>query len=445
MQFLKLEMNTWQADAGTSLKSYGQFGQVNIINGEYSPIFANSSCPSMMFTGDYRQTQAPTAVDTGLNFVTSGQELSTGLPVRIIGTNLPSGLSTGATYFVRRYDMGGSGGADRLSLHTTRANVSSNTRIALGSTGTLGNWFVCPLYVTSVGVNVLNFDLPHHLVDGELVTVVGTSLPSGLVAATNYYVIRITARQIRLSASRANAFAGIAITFSGGTVTLFGLSAAGNSSLSSYSVNLSNVTIQNTISALYVVNCQDIQANLHIENVKNSIYCRDSHLAINGGLYANPANDGGAGVLLYAIGINSRISVNNNPCVQGTVDKLISSVSGPVYSQASGGFVRSSTSRTTGQTSGLAQQFGVSATVDIGAADFCFFNTSATTITNLSTKHGPRTQIKIVAWSGSIVFGTGGNLLLPITTPTVVLPQNACAVFELIDTIGTWVLVSKSG
>lgn len=441
-QFITLGMCTWQADVGSSIKTLGQFGQLNVINGDYSAVLDSSACPAMDFSKDYRQTIAPSAADTTSNFVTSTAVLSTGMPVRIVGANLPSGLSTGTTYFVRRYDLAGTGASDRLTLHTTRANVAANTKIALGSTGTLGNWYIAPLYVTSVGTNVLNFEFPHLLVTGALLTVVGSNLPTGLSTSTDYYVIRQSARQIGLATSKANAIAGTAITFSGGTVTSFGLSAAANNAAGPYSLNLGNVSAQNSISALYLVGAEDVKANLHVENCKNSIYAYQSQMTIDGGAYANPADDGGNGVLLAAFGLNARVTIQGGPVVSGTEDKRIACVNASILSAAGGTFVTQSSSRTTAQTTGIVQGFSAAATVDIGACDFVYINTSATQITSLSSKHGPRAQVKIVAWGGSIVFATGGNLMLP--TATVTLPEKGCAVFELVDTIGTWVLVSKS-
>jgi hypothetical protein len=55
---------------------------------------------------------------------------------------------------------------------------------------------------------------------GEKVRVTGSSLPSGLAAGTDYWIIRVDATHIKFSTSLTNARAGSAITISGGSGTM---------------------------------------------------------------------------------------------------------------------------------------------------------------------------------------------------------------------------------
>lgn len=442
-KFLKLEMCTFHSDTRSAIRTYGQFSQVSVINGNYRSNSNTSSSPTIQLCSDLRITISPTAVDTTNNFFTAETlEIPTGTPVRIIGTNLPAGLQTGVTYFVRRYDMSGSGNANRMTLHSSRANVASDTRISLISTGTLGDWFLCPLYISSVGTNNLNFEYPHHLVDGSEITIIGSQLPSGLYTSTSYYVIRLSATSIALASSKAHALAGTSIFFSGGNVAFFGLSSVYNSKLGALSTNFNNVTINDTISALYLSVANNIRANLHIENAKNSIYCYQSQLCIDGGLYLNAAVDNGNGVLLYAHGLNSKISIIGSPLLSGTVNKIISCSLASIVSSSAGTFITNNAAKTTSQTTGIIPQLSASSTLDVGGYDFCSVSSSLTSITTINSQHGPKAKLTLMASGGNITFASGGNLLLP--TSTITVSQNSLVTFELVDTIGTWLMVARS-
>jgi hypothetical protein len=450
-QFLRFEMCHIDSDMRAALRTMGQFGQATISGGEYSSNISLSSCPAIQLTQDLRQCVTAVA-DITNNFVTSSLEVPSGTPVRIVGTSLPSGLSTGVTYYVRRYDVAqATNDATRLSIHSSRANLTSNTRVVLGTVGGTGTWYLSPIYPISVGTNTFNFELPHHMVDGILVTLIGTNLPTGLATATSYYVIRIDARTIKLAISRVNAIAGIAITFSGGTVTTFGISGNGFGALSPYSVILQNVSSQNSIQALYLCGASDVKVGLHVENCKSSIYAYQSQLTIDGGAYANAADavrfDGTTGIWLAAVGFNTRVSICGQPILSGITDKIVASNNASVYSAAAGGLATVGATTSAAKSTGIVQQVGqVGSVLDVGACDFCIVNTSTTPITTISSKLGPRSQIRLVAWGGSIIFSDGGNVYVPgtLNPNTMTFPKGYCVTLEMVDLANTWVIVSSS-
>lgn len=441
-QFMLFEMCTWIADVGSAIKTFGQFGQANFVNGEYAAsVLGTSAAPSMVFTQDYRATVAPTGVNTGTNIFTAGAlEITSGTPVRIIGTGLPSGYALNTTYFFRRQGIA-SGVFGLGSLHATRAAVASDTRVPAGTTGTLGNWFITPFYVMEVADNALRFEFPHHMTDAGVLRFVGTGLPAGFSTGTDYFVIRLDAYRVRLASTKNNALAGTFLPLAGGTLTTFGMSAVGANL--PYSVHMSCTSVQNSLQGIYVGGGQNFQLNLHIENIKNTLYLYQSQATLQGGIFANPADDSGNGALAVAVGGNARFQVDGSPFLSGTVDRLVVASESPgTYLSPRGTFVNVGASTTTGpQSVNLWGTIAVAATIDTFALDRLNVNTSATQITNISSRLGPGAEVKLRATGGSIVFATGGGLVLPASPYT--LPQDAVATFERLES-GAWILTAVS-
>ena len=447
-QFLLFEMCTFVAKRKTALKTYGQFGQVNITNGWYDGVLSLSACPSVAICQDLRLAVEPTAVNTTNNFITTGPEVPTGTPFRFIGSNVPSGVFLGTTYYLRRYDIANDTANNKFTVHSSLANVVSDTRVALGSSGALGNWRISPLYVTSVSDNALNFEFPHLLVDCAIVYLVGTSLPTGLSTSTAYYVVRTAVDQIKLASSKANALTGTTLTFSGGTVTGFGLSTDGFNTGEPYSVNFSTATIQDNMVGLYLSGARDVIANLHIENSRNALHVFNSQLVVLGGSYQNPSDDGGRGVLLYMANPNTRVTVIGIPRIIGAVDnsgRLITKSGGSYYSGADG-WDHAVSSSSTSKSIGLLAQYGVSTSTDFGADTFVFVNGEDEAPPGLQTilsKLPPFAELNIMAWGGSFNLQTGGNISLPNST-TILVPTRGVVTLKRIDTVGTWALIGRS-
>ena len=173
-------------------------------------------------------------------------------------------------------------------------------------------------------------------------------------------------------------------------------------------------------------------------------YIIGSQVSIRSGVFANGASDGGNGVLFYVEGFTSQVEVTGMPTMSGTVDKIYT-----LPNAAQGAFRFTSPPTSTGITptnasTGDAYQLSAAATINIGAHERIFVNTSATQITTIASNHTVGKRIRIVAWSGTIVFATGGNLSLGSNASPFTLASGAMAEFEMWDTIGTWILVGHS-
>jgi hypothetical protein len=443
-QFLEFDSAFFTSKRRSSLRVYGQFGQVRLNNGAYSGVTANSSAPLILLSRDNRRTEAITAASTVNNTVTqTATDWNTGLPVRIIGTGLPTGLSSGVTYYVRKYGLSAGGPYTAYSLHATTDAVANNTPIVLGTTGTLSSYYVSPIYAVSTGTNSFITEFPHNLATGAVLSVVGTSLPTGLATATDYFVIRVGVLEYKLATTYANALTGTAIAFSGGTLSAFGFSTGTTSQTSGgYSVDFNMPSTETGICGVYLNAYDDVQLRLHVEDTKNAMYLHNSQATVRGGHFANAGNDSGNGCVLCVTNTNSRVVIEGAPFLSGTNDKILSVSGAAVYVPSSSGFCTASAGTTTSPSSGLLTQMAAATTINVGGSDFVFINTSATPITTINSKLGPRSVLKIMAWSGSIVLQNGGNILLPNSPLT--LPQNAVATLELVDTVGTWVLTGLS-
>lgn len=445
-QFLEFDECSMYADRGVGVKVLGQFGQVRFAGGSYGTQDKNlAASASLQFGPDRRFADNPVAVDATDDWVTITAPLATGTPVRFIGKDLPGGVGTGTTYYVRHFNPASDTVGTKYTLHTSQANVASNTRVNLTGAGSPANWRVAPLYVTSVESSVLNFEFPHNLPEQKQVQIVGENLPTGLATATTYWVIRRSATQIALASSEANAIAGTAVTFSGGTVTAFALTVP-DSAVGAYTVHLDGASVEGCLQAIYADRSGPIVARLHCEENKQTFFVNQSRLHIVGGLYANAADDGGAGVLIAGYGLLSTVSVDAAPYTNGTIDKLLNVSGGAAY-RCGVSWVREGNSSTTHPTTqGIARQIGVEAggSVIVDGHDFVFVNTSATTIQNISSRHAAGARLRLMAWSGSIVLGSSGNIRLPAASSTLTVPEKGVVTLELLDTVGTWVLVGRS-
>lgn len=131
-------------------------------------------------------------------------------PVRATtGTTLPTGVAAATDYWIVRVD------ADNLKLADTEAHALAGTNIiditAIGA-GTQT--------ITLAGADVTEDSLrvvAHGMATGDGPVQVSTNgaLPTGLLAATDYYVIRLSADYFALATSRANALAGTKINLTG--------------------------------------------------------------------------------------------------------------------------------------------------------------------------------------------------------------------------------------
>lgn len=177
-------------------------------------------------------TQA-SGIDTGTEIITTtvGNFYWTGLRVQVSSSvTLPTGLSASTDYYVISL------GDSTFKLASSLANAVAGTAIDITGVGT-GTMTVTPWTfnnqsgtiparvqninnTTDVNytTNVITGDFFEDTLDNGLYTglkvkvySLGTSLPTGLVQGTDYYVIRISASTFQLASSMANASAGTAI------------------------------------------------------------------------------------------------------------------------------------------------------------------------------------------------------------------------------------------
>lgn len=123
---------------------------------------------------------------------------------------LPTGLATSTSYFVIKID------ATTIKVAATLADVATVTTVSFDNDGA-GTHAVEPVAVEFEDTDITDgtdtiADTGHGLVTGTVgqVTTSGV-LPTGISAATNYYVIRVDANSFRLATSLALANAGTAM------------------------------------------------------------------------------------------------------------------------------------------------------------------------------------------------------------------------------------------
>ena len=454
MQFLQFDQCVINSSNGRpSFESIGQFGQSSFDGGDYDGNgITTCGGPGISLSAEYRVAIQPTSANTGTNVISTGGILywPSCTPCRMIGTTLPSGLALGTTYFMVPNAATMNGASPVLGdfiLANSLSNAGTKTAVALGTAGTPANYSLVALYALSLTGNVWATEYPHKFVTGDQLRFVGASLPSGVATATNYYAIRIDHTHFALASSEANALAGTQIAVSGGAVTAYGWVTNDGTILSPsgpYSIKLNNPTVQSREIGVRITFSQDIDINVHVEQTRRAIEIVESQVSIRSGVFANGASDGGNGVLFYVEGFTSQVEVTGMPTMSGTVDKIYT-----LPNAAQGAFRFTSPPTSTGITptnasTGDAYQLGAAATINIGAHERIFVNTSATQITTIASNHTVGKRIRIVAWSGTIVFATGGNLSLGSNASPFTLASGAMAEFEMWDTIGTWILVGHS-
>jgi hypothetical protein len=157
-------------------------------------------------------TQNSTNISTGSDtFTVSSHGLSTAMgPVMVSSSNtLPAPLSAATNYWVIRTS------SSAIKLATSAANASAGTAVNITSVGTNG------ATLTLTGVSQVNDSLlikAHGMAtaDGPINAYISSNagtVPTGLTATTDYWVIKIDNNSIKLASSRTNALAGTAVNF----------------------------------------------------------------------------------------------------------------------------------------------------------------------------------------------------------------------------------------
>jgi hypothetical protein len=138
-------------------------------------------------------------VNTGTDVATAtGHGFKTGTEVTVYSsTTIPAGLTVGRKYYVRRID------ADTFTFHPTPYDAEDDSNIIDLTTTGSGTHRVSRSILTSSGLNLRT---------GVRVQVATTTtLPNGLAASTNYWIIRRGKDRYRLAATEDDAYAGIYI------------------------------------------------------------------------------------------------------------------------------------------------------------------------------------------------------------------------------------------
>jgi hypothetical protein len=153
--------------------------------------------------------------------LTDSHYLSTGTRVRLTGANLPSPLVSASDYYVIR-----TANPLRVKLATSRANALAGTAIDLNTTGSGAITLTQQdSGVESVDATGNSVSIPgHHLTTGARVRIAsdGGTVPGGLAAGTDYFLIRANADTLRFATSLANAEAGTGIVLTdAGTGSLY--------------------------------------------------------------------------------------------------------------------------------------------------------------------------------------------------------------------------------
>lgn len=157
-------------------------------------------------------------VNTGQDTIAeTAHGLRTGQAVQLTTTGtLPSPLATSTTYYVIRVT------ANSIKLATSLDNANAGTAIDITSaagggthTVTVVNYMTTSFDFATTDVSLANdtiTETDHNLSTGDKVqfSTSGT-LPTGLSAATDYYVIRVDADTIKVATSFANAEDGVAV------------------------------------------------------------------------------------------------------------------------------------------------------------------------------------------------------------------------------------------
>lgn len=456
-QFLTFDDVFFKKHVGVpSFESGGQFGQVKFKMGSLGGDSTATGGPVAIFADEPRAVVLqPVSVELATDDVSASTHVyyAPCTEFRIVGSNLPTGLSKGVTYFIDTVARGGSSpDGSKFSLHTSRLNAAAGTKFNFTNAGTPANWMLVPLWAIALSSSEFTTEFSHRLLTGDKLRFRGSSLPSGAIGTTtDWYVIRTGHRSLKLASSVANALAGTVAVMSAGTLSEYGfvLNDGTASGLSgAYSVDLDGTSVEGSQLAVFLLRARDIRLRLHVEETRRAIEVCDSTVTVVGGLYANAAGASGNGVWIAGIGSNSVIAITGMPYLNGQLDKLYTAIGADVRVSEEG--LAFAGTPPAVQSTGMTLQQSVSFNaIDIFGRTRIFVNASASSIKNITSKHGVGARISILAFGGSITLdssGTGvGTIRLPTSmSPTVLIPDSAVAVLEMWDTVGTWILVSKS-
>ena len=337
--FLNYDNCRFERAAGVhwpTLLSTGQLGQTVLrnvlVDGSDR---TNNAGPNLCVGTDPRMVYITvSAANTGTDvFTTATHGLRTAQPLRIIGdlTGLTSSpqLEKGTTYYA--VPVSHKTAQNALKIATTAANAAAGTAIDITAAGTPGNYFFVPLWATAMAGDEFTTDAAHFLKTTDPVIPRGSNLPSGLTAGTKVYVIRTGTRTFKVASSLANAQARTPISLSGGTPADYGFTVGDSSAFrTTYSLDLDRVTSQNAEVALMLLGAECVDAKLYVEQTKRAVEAwRGSRVHLHSGRYWDAANDGGAGLLVFAENANTVVAWGKNNRVSGTTDAYFAALNGP--------------------------------------------------------------------------------------------------------------------
>lgn len=160
---------------------------------------------AVVFDDDDIVTSDDSIVFASAHGLISGQEIEF-----TTADTLPTGLDVSTSYFVIKVD------ATTIKVAATFADVATVTTVSFDNDG-VGAHAVAPVAIAFEDSDITDgtdtiADTGHGAVTGTVGQVTTTgSLPTGITALTNYYVIRVDDNSFRLATSLANALAGTAM------------------------------------------------------------------------------------------------------------------------------------------------------------------------------------------------------------------------------------------
>ena len=200
-----------------AMSSVNQFRLANSAAG------ATSASPGVAITTAGSGTQYTNA------FYKSAHGLSTGDgPAQLTGT-LPSGLSTGTNYWIRKVNT------DVFQFATSLANATASTPTIVQPTSTTTSQGSLTIPKINITNDTMQSSSAHGLTSGAgpvRFQSTGT-LPGGIVAGTDYWYSVVDSTTVKLATSRANAIAGTPVVdiTSVGSGTVYGVESPGGTTL----------------------------------------------------------------------------------------------------------------------------------------------------------------------------------------------------------------------
>ncbi len=432
-----------------AFEAIGQFGQVLFKGGLFEGVATTTGGCNIVISRDYRYfSPTPAYADpgTGLMACSANWDWPHSTPCRLIGTAPPSALSKGVTYWAWQGNVGGnSPSIGAFYIASSVANAGTETPVLLGSTGTYGSYQFVPLWATALSSNTFTTSLPHKLITGDKLRVVGTRFPSALSTGVDYYAIRVDHLRWKLASSEANAIAGTAIVMTGGVFPDFGFVANDGTEQNlrgPYTVGFDKTTLQIRRLGIFVSGGLDISGSLHIEQLTRTFHFVSSIANVSSGEFLSAANNGGAGVWLTAAGADCKIGLTGKPAFRNAPDQLYAVFSGATVDTDATQPAISVGTWPTLQSTGRTLQVSAAITIDIGAATDVQVPTSATAIATITSAHTVGARFTLTAIGGSIVLAGSGNVRM--TGSPLTIPQNGSVELKMVDTIGPWLMVGKS-